>query len=270
MAGSLWGPRRPDALPLVTAIGVARDIDAGTKLTDELLVSISFPAGHLPPGVGVDRELFVGRVVNRSIGRQQLLYPSDVEDDDSALTLQSKIPPGMRGYTIPLNSPSAGLADFALPGSRVDVLSSPQVRRGEEAFESVPIVEGVLVLAVDDVTTPEDVPSSPKSMMLLVSPTQASKLDQAQSRGPLRLALRNLSDEVPPQEAELSADPESPPSSVISQASAPSSPAASISQISVMVLRETVPTSTVVRQIRHRQRPPKTKSQTIVSRPTDR
>lgn len=270
VGGSLWGPRRADSSPLVTAIAVAGDLDAGTELTDKMLVSHRFPASHLPPGVGVDREQFLGRVLTRSVCRDQLLYPSDVVDDESALALQSKITRGMRGYTIPLNSPSAGLAGFARPGSRVDVLSSPTVRRGEVDGASPPVVEGALVLAVDDSTTPDDVSSSPKSMTLLLTPLQASKVDQAQSLGPLRLSLRNLADEAPPPELDQEDSTEAPTSSLISQTSAfsPAGPNV-ISQMSVMVLRETVPSQTIVRQVRRKQRSPKP-SPTVVSRPPDR
>jgi pilus assembly protein CpaB len=263
VGGSLWGPRRADSSPLVTAIAMARDVEAGTKLTDDMLVSIRFPASHLPPGVGIDREDFCGRVLNRSVRRDQLLYPSDVAESDSALTLQSKIEPGKRGYSIPLNSPSAGVAGFALPGSLVDVLSSPLSRRGEEVGVSLPVVEGVLVLAVDNATTPEDIPSSPKSITLLLTPQQASKVDQAQSRGPLRLSLRNREDEAPPAESGTSA-------SVISQTSAsPSHAPTVVSRMSVMVLRETVPSQTVVRQVR-RGRRVQAPVQTVVSLPADR
>ena len=270
VGGSLWGPRRADSSPLVTAIAMARDVEAGTKLTDDMLVSIRFPASHLPPGVGIDREDFCGRVLNRSVRRDQLLYPSDVAESDSALTLQSKIEPGKRGYSIPLNSPSAGVAGFALPGSLVDVLSSPLSRRGEEVGVSLPVVEGVLVLAVDNATTPEDIPSSPKSITLLLTPQQASKVDQAQSRGPLRLSLRNRKDEALPADSDTSASIQESTSSVISQTSAsPSHAPTVVSRMSVMVLRETVPSQTVVRQVR-RGRRVQAPVQTVVSLPADR
>jgi pilus assembly protein CpaB len=209
VAGSLLGQKGSESTPLRAAVVVSRDLDVGTTLSDEMLSIIQFPAPHLPPGVGTDPQQFSGRVLTRPMRKNQLLYPFDLAPDDSPLTLQSRISEGNRGYTIPLNTPSAGLAGFALPGSRVDVLSSPAARRGAEVGESSTVVENVVVLAVDNISVPEDVPSNPKTMTLLLSPEQTRRVDLAQAQGPLRLSLRNSRDLTisEPPESELVASP---------------------------------------------------------------
>jgi Flp pilus assembly protein CpaB len=196
VAGSLLGLRPPAPARMVNALSLVRDLEPGTVLTDDMLTTVSFPEDHLPPGVGTDRSQFVGRVVGRALQSQRLLYPSDLLSETSPLTMQARIPAGMRAYTIPLNSASAGLAGFAVPGSRVDVLSSPPTNRHELPGESEVVVENVQVLAVDNARTAEDVPNNPKHMTLLVSQQQARRVDQAQLQGPLRFSLRNEADQT--------------------------------------------------------------------------
>jgi Flp pilus assembly protein CpaB len=181
---------------MVTALALVRDLEPGTVLSDEMLTTVSFPEDHLPAGVGTDRSQFVGRVVGRALQSRRLLYPADLLSEASPLTLQARIPTGMRAYTIPLNSASAGLAGFAVPGSRVDVLSSPHANRNELPGESEVVVENVQILAVDNARTAEDVPTNPKHLTLLVSQQQARRVDQAQIHGPLRFSLRNEADQT--------------------------------------------------------------------------
>jgi Flp pilus assembly protein CpaB len=196
VAGSLLGLRPPTPARMVTALALVRDLEPGTVLSDEMLTTVSFPEDHLPAGVGTDRSQFVGRVVGRALQSRRLLYPADLLSEASPLTLQARIPTGMRAYTIPLNSASAGLAGFAVPGSRVDVLSSPHANRNELPGESEVVVENVQILAVDNARTAEDVPTNPKHLTLLVSQQQARRVDQAQIHGPLRFSLRNEADQT--------------------------------------------------------------------------
>ena len=196
VAGSLLGLRPPTPARMVTALALVRDLEPGTVLSDEMLTTVSFPEDHLPAGVGTDRSQFVGRVVGRALQSRRLLYPTDLLSEASPLTLQAQIPTGMRAYTIPLNSASAGLAGFAVPGSRVDVLSSPHANRNELPGESEVVVENVQILAVDNARTAEDVPTNPKHLTLLVSQQQARRVDQAQIHGPLRFSLRNEADQT--------------------------------------------------------------------------
>lgn len=194
---------------MVTALAVTRDLEPGTELSDEMLTEVAFPEKHLPPGVGTDRSEFVGKVIGRAIPSQMLIYPADLVPEDSPLSVQARIPAGMRAYTIPLNSASAGLAGFAVPGSRVDVLSSPPTNRNEIAGQSEVVVENVQILAVDNASSSKDMPANPKHMTLLVSQQQARRVDQAQLHGALRISLRNVSD-LQTAEAERSSPIETP------------------------------------------------------------
>jgi Flp pilus assembly protein CpaB len=201
--------------------------------------------------------------------KNQLLYQSDLAPEDSPQTLQSKISKGSRGYSIPLITPSAGVAGFALPGSRVDVLSSPSARRGQESQESLTVVENVQVLAVDNIAVPEDAPSNPKTMTLLLTPEQTRRVDQAQAKGPLRLSLRNSDDadviDIPEGEVSVNAPntsetiAASPVSLTSDSGHQPALP------LNVLVFRESMASVTPVRRVKTRR--PSKPLQTVQTTP---
>lgn len=204
VVGAIWNPRSNRNSTMSVAIAVTRDLDSGTELTADMLATVAFPEQHLPSGAITDTADLLGKILRSPVQRNQLVYPGNLLEEDSRQALQSKIPEGHCAYSIQLNSASAGLAGFALPGSRVNVLSHAETQRGQESGASDLVVENVLILAVDDVQNPDKVSTNPKSMTLLVTLEQSTLVDAAQSRGPLRLALRNGADQTPPK-------PESPP-----------------------------------------------------------
>jgi pilus assembly protein CpaB len=104
------------------------------------------------------------------------------------------IPKGMRAFTIQTATMAAGVAGFILPGNKVDVLMT----MSGSGDSTITLLQGVEVLAVDQQV---DAPAGNKvdvnllrSVTLLVTPEQATKLDLGQSKGTLHLALRNSQD----------------------------------------------------------------------------
>jgi len=246
--GALVGPKATRPTVMGVAVAVSRDLDEGTRLTDEMLVVSTFPESHLPIGVFKDRSELIGRILRNPVQKNQLLYPTILVEGDAPQILQAKIPEGKRAYTISLNSASAGLAGFAVPGSRVDVLSHPDNPRGEAARVSEPVVENVVILAVDGAMDADDVSSNPKTMTLLMTPEESAIIDAAQSRGPLRLALRNGDDQEVRQPEKLPASPAAIP------AETPDRQIQNInrrpSEFSVLVMRGPTTAATSVRKSR--------------------
>ena len=96
---------------------------------------------------------------------------------------------GRRAITVSVNE-IVGVAGFAQPGGRVDILVSTQGENGKQISKIV--LENVKVLAVAQQTSAD--PSKPKvvnAVTLEVTPDQAERLDLARSVGTLSLALRN-------------------------------------------------------------------------------
>jgi Flp pilus assembly protein CpaB len=128
----------------------------------------------------------------------------------SAEELMAKIPPGMRAFTVSLRS---GYPDLTLlrPGSIVDIVSITKLdrNRGGQSIAS-PLLNGILVLAVQG----ESMISNPSSeqkgtatqrssaggvqVTLQVDSHQAGALQLAISQGSIALVLRNPRDKMTP------------------------------------------------------------------------
>jgi len=269
VVGALWNPRASRPSRMAVAVAVTRDLEAGTELTSDMLAIVTFPEDHLPEGIFTTSDELIGQTLRGPAQRNQLIYPIHLMEKDSRQSLQSKIPEGHRGYTIQLNSASAGLAGFALPGSRVDVLSHLDSPRGQEQPASEIVVENVLILAVDEAQNPEKVSSSPKTMTLLVSNLESPLIDAAQARGPLRLALRNGSDQTLQKVTPVTPAParaeEAPDEIPVEDASKPRKPSA---EFSVLVMRGPTTGATTVRNPRLRPSPLTVQSNSRGQKPT--
>jgi pilus assembly protein CpaB len=106
------------------------------------------------------------------------------------------IPSGMRAFTILTPSLASGVGGFILPGNKVDVLLTLEGKRGSI---TTTLVQNLEILAVDQqLDAPSDNRVDPKqlrSVTLLVTPEQASRLGLAHNKGALYLALRNHADD---------------------------------------------------------------------------
>ena len=104
--------------------------------------------------------------------------------------------PGMRAMSIPVSLESAA-GGFILPGDRVDVVLSRQVQVGtEQEFRSETVMRNVKVLAVGQVTKPEDGAQTVDggNATLEVGADDAEALALADAQGDLSLVLRSYAD----------------------------------------------------------------------------
>lgn len=104
--------------------------------------------------------------------------------------------PGMRAMSIPVSVESAA-GGFILPGDRVDVVLSRQVQVGQgNEFRSETVMRNVKVLAIDQVTKPEDGAQSVvgATATLEVGADDSEALALADAQGDLALVLRSYAD----------------------------------------------------------------------------
>jgi pilus assembly protein CpaB len=100
-----------------------------------------------------------------------------------------RLPEGTRAFSIPINAVS-GVSGFVAPGDRVDIMLT---RRRDRGLESSVIMQNVLVIAVDQATTREQLGKRVgRTATVQVTNTQAQKLSVAQSIGSLSLTLRGV------------------------------------------------------------------------------
>ncbi len=197
------GPAAAEAetVPVVVA---ACDIPRGASLTAELLATRAWPKTLAPAGAMSQLADALDRVTIGPLAQGEPLLDAKLTTRGAGRGLSALIPPGMRAFTIQTPGVAAGVAGFVLPGNRVDVLltvSTPALNDPTGGGSTTTLLQNVEILAVDQqMAAPAENKVDPKelrSVTLLVTPDQATKLDLGQNKGTLHLALRNPTDSLP-------------------------------------------------------------------------
>lgn len=173
----------------------AVDIELGSKINPEMLLTLDWPAGSVPNGAFKDPKELNDRVVKASVLRGEAIVDRKLAPAGTKGGLSAVIAEGKRAMTVRVND-VVGVAGFALPGNYVDVMVNAQQDRAQsEGPISMTVLEQVLVLAVAQEASRDDTkPKVVSAVTLELSPGDAEKLDLARSVGTLSLVLRNQMD----------------------------------------------------------------------------
>jgi pilus assembly protein CpaB len=175
----------------------AVDIELGSKINAQMLSTVDWPAGSVPPGAFNDMKEVQDRVVKVGVLRGEAVMEGKLAPVGTQGGLSAVIAPGKRAMTVRVND-VVGVAGFALPGNYVDVVVNAQQDKGkgEEAKQiSKTVLEHVLVLAVAQEAGRDDTkPKVVSAVTLELSLEDSEKLDLARSVGTLSLVLRNQID----------------------------------------------------------------------------
>jgi pilus assembly protein CpaB len=175
-----------------TVFVAARDIDAGTRLTFDMLKKTDWPSGSMPAGSFQEIEQLENRVLKTHLVTGEPVLESKLAPVGTSGGLSGVIAEGKRAITVRVND-VIGVAGFALPGNRVDILVSAK-DENQKPF-SKQVLEQILVLAIaQDVGRDDTKPKVVTAVTLEVTPEQAETLDLARSIGTLSLVLRNQVD----------------------------------------------------------------------------
>ncbi len=183
----------------LTKIVVAnKTLSFGDQLTKDLVRVIDWPARSMPQGAfkSIDDLLGDGerRVVLDEIQANEPVYATRVSGFGGRASLSAMIGEKMRAATIRVNDVS-GIAGFVLPGDRVDVHLTHDIKKDELVTDL--LIENIRVLAVDQLANDEaEAPTVAKAVTLEVSGEQSQKLSLAANVGSLSLSLRNQTDAV--------------------------------------------------------------------------
>lgn len=192
---------RPAQVKLETApVYVAKhNINIGDPIDVDMLSLQEWPKDKVPRGVISNLEDLEGRrprsaiIEGEPILEAKLLEPGQVADPIQ------QIPKGMRLKTIAVNAEKGvGLIG---PGDRVDIqlFVRKDQRTGVESAMSKIILQNIRVFAVDQTVqrSPDggEDKSIAKTVSLMLTPEQASKLTMAEQIGELSLIPRNPDDE---------------------------------------------------------------------------
>lgn len=186
---------------MASIVVTAADVPRGASLSSEMLAVRQWPQGYVPEGAitslaeALDRTAWVPLVKGEPIMENKLTARG------AGRGMAALVPRGMRAVTIQTPNISTGVAGFILPGNHVDVLLTMSQAGSQDATgggSTVALLQNVEILAVDQrIEAPNENRVDPKdlrSVTLLVSPEQASRLELGQNKGTLHLSLRNPED----------------------------------------------------------------------------
>jgi pilus assembly protein CpaB len=187
-----------ETVPVVVA---ADDVARFQALSTDMLIVRNYPRELAPPGSMKSLEEALGRVTLVSLGKGEPIPTDKLSVKGAGRGMGAIIPKGMRAFTINTPSIASHVAGFILPGSKVDVLLTIRTGGGDDGTggtATATLLQNIEILAVDQRV---EAPSSSKvdvkelrSVTLLVTPEQASRLDMGQNAGTLHLTLRNPED----------------------------------------------------------------------------
>ena len=177
----------------VTDVVVARDtISIGTRIGNDNLKVVTWPADAQPDAAVHDPKDVVGSIARTTIGKNQPVATTELIAQGAGL-LPLLIEEGMRAMSVKVDSVT-GVSGFITPNSRVDVLIAGN-REGNEMRSRV-ILQNIKVMATGTIIEQKDEkPVEVPTVTLLVSPEQAETLTLATRYDAVRLALRNYRDE---------------------------------------------------------------------------
>jgi len=200
-------PVREVEVGTVPVVVASRNIPVGTLLNaDDLRVS-PWPVKSQVPGSFADPKDVINRGVIETIGENEPLTTRKLAGKESGAGMPPMIPPGMRAISVRVND-VIGVAGFAVPGTRVDVLvsvSDPRDGSGRSEPMARTVVSNVTVLTAGTRYDQEESkqggkPGQQQSVVTLaVLPLDGERIALAQSEGKLSLALRNPLDVDPTQ-----------------------------------------------------------------------
>src|SRR5207248_680318 len=135
-------------------------------------------------GAAARVEDVVDRVADAAIQKDEPVLEARLAARDAGRGLAAVIPPGMRAIAIATPNMASGVAGFILPGSKVDVLLTVKSHEANDptgGATTTTLLQDVEILAVDQRLDPGGAtkvdPKEMRSVTLLVTPSQAAKLD---------------------------------------------------------------------------------------------
>jgi pilus assembly protein CpaB len=193
----VWNMKRQQELQsekywteVVTAL---QDIPARTKITREMVTLTRYPKELVIDSAIRNPKEAADHTTLVRIKAKEQVRTSDLLGEGQAPGLAYDIPPGMRAIAIGAGEVMAA-GSSVKPGDRVDILATytdPVVHQETTQM----ILQNVLVLAVNEGVTDQQIKQGAKSSMTLaVKPEEAELLTAADRAGALRVALRGLNE----------------------------------------------------------------------------
>jgi pilus assembly protein CpaB len=194
-------PVREVEVASMYVVVAAQPLPVGTRIEEKHLRLAAWPARNPVTGSFADPTKLVGRGVIAPIGENEPVTESKVASREAGAGLPPVIPSGMRAISVRVNE-VIGVAGFAVPGTRVDVLVTVDGQgKGSDEPMTRTVVSHVQVLTAgtkfDQEKSKDGKPIPTSVVTLMVLPEDAERIALAGNEGKITLALRNPLDVDP-------------------------------------------------------------------------
>jgi len=185
-------PVQASEVSTTRVIVAARDLPVGHLIEQQDLRSIEWPMGAMPDGFARDPEEVIGRGLISPVLMNEPVLFTKVAGPGAGYGLPLAIQPGMRATAVRVND-VIGVAGWLQNGQRVDVLVTLDQQAQIQDPVTQIILQNVEVLRVGQVVEVDDQnqPLNVTVVTLHVDPEESERLTLAETKGTIRLALRN-------------------------------------------------------------------------------
>ncbi|MEM7241028.1 MAG: Flp pilus assembly protein CpaB [Pseudomonadota bacterium] len=180
---------------------VTREVRYGTRLTEEDVKEVLFPADAIPENAFTSLESVLGetkdeqtagRVAVRLMETGEVLMSTKVSGFGEDAGIASRLQVGERAFTLRVDVAS-GVSGFLRPGDLVDILWTG---RSQQGTQTRLLLDGIPLIAIDQLTNEEsNQPVVARTVTVGAPPNVIGVLAQAQATGKLQLALRGIGDD---------------------------------------------------------------------------
>jgi len=173
----------------------ARPLPVGQTVKADDVMTMKVPVDQFPKDGFEKVAEVLERPVISSVLAEEPLREGRLGQRGAGVGLAPMIPLGMRAVSVRVNE-VVGVAGFALPGMRVDVLVTGKPPQREGSITRT-VLQNILVLSAGHNIEPDakGQPINAAVVTLLVSPEQAETIILAGNEGRVQLVLRNTGDQ---------------------------------------------------------------------------
>lgn len=178
--------------PAVMVMVAARDLPFGHILQQQDVRPVEWPAGATPQGFAREASEVVGRGLIAEVRMNEALLASKLANPESGGGIPLAIQSGKRAVAVRVNE-VIGVAGWVSEGQRVDVLVT--LDQGAQIDQPVTkiVLQDIPVLRIGQLQEVNDQNEAQMVTVvtLVVTPEEAERLTLAETKGQIRLSLRN-------------------------------------------------------------------------------
>ncbi len=178
--------------PTVPVMVAARDLPFGHMLENQDVRAVEWPAGATPQGFAREPAEVVGRGLISAIRMNEPVLASKIASPESGGGIPLAIDEGYRAVAVRVNE-VIGVAGWVSEGQRVDVLVT--LDQGAQIDQPVTriVLQDIPVLRIGQIPAVNDQNEAQMVTVvtLVVTPEEAERLTLAETKGQIRLSLRN-------------------------------------------------------------------------------